>query len=491
MERGRQGDGEQGRVAVKREKEEDERENEEEEEERKRQKVDEQARLNQALLDALLKGNASVVKSLVERGADLFFCTDSGVNALFMACQNQDYEAAEEIVMYLIRKCKILMHASDNRQWSALHYAANYSSAKVCEILIDNGCDVNGTTKKLSTPLIFCCDRIDEEAWKVAKLLIERGADVAKKTESGDTALHIACFKGRDDSVQLLIDAEADVNDLTKDGRNPLILAARNRFFGERMIPILMEAGADIISKSKPHIDAVRRAFGNGGKMLKALAPFVPEGYLGLKNLVPADGCPDPIGAMTEGLLFGFSPRSSAFGRMLGSSGSLSYCWSKLRNGEFDIADVFQALSGSDNVDLWCISATELWQRSAGSNLATGETILHLAVKCTKLSPENKIKVVQHIASFFINPLVLDNDNRKAIDYCTKEEKELHRILANYQNWKPDKKVMDWYGPYCRRRLKAFVLVEKRLQLGFPRDLKNLILSYVAEREYVWVPKKK
>jgi hypothetical protein len=93
--------------------------------------------------------------------------------------------------------------------------------------------------------------------------------------------------------------------------------------------------------------------------------------------------------------------------------------------------------------------------------------------------------------SFKINPLVLDNDNKRAIEYCTKEEKELHRMLAHYQQWKPKKKVMNWYGPYCRGRLRAFLLVEKRLKLGFPRDLRDLILSYVAEREYVWVPKKK
>jgi hypothetical protein len=89
-----------------------------------------------------------------------------------------------------------------------------------------------------------------------------------------------------------------------------------------------------------------------------------------------------------------------------------------------------------------------MWQRGLALDVSTGETILHLAVKCTKLSPENKIKIVQHIMSFYINPLVLDNDNKRAIDYCTKEEKELGQLLANYQNWKPDKKVMDWYGPY-------------------------------------------
>jgi ankyrin repeat protein len=480
---------------VKREKEEEESDAAAEEEERKRQKleVDEQARLSRALLDALLKGNASVVKSLVERGADLFFCTDSGVNALLLACKNEDYEAAEEIVTYLIRKCKILMHASDNSQGSALHYAAKYSSAKICEILIDNGCNVNGRTDTLSTPLMLCCERIDEEAWKVAKLLIERGADVAEKSKNGNTALHCACIDGRDDVVQVLIDAEADVNDPTKEGNNALLLAVHNRFFGEKIIPILMHAGADVTLKNSGKVRgaAVTKTFGNGGKMLKALAPFVPEGSMRLRKSHPGDGCPDPIGAMVEGLPFGFSPSSSNFGLRVTKGRSISYCWSMLRNGEFDIAKIFAALSGSDAVDLWCISATELWQRGRALDPSTGETILHLAVKCAKLSTENKIKVVQHIMSFQINPFVLDNDNKRAIDYCTEEGRELYDLLAYYQQWKPDKKVMDWYGPYCRGRLQAFLLVEKRLQLGFPRDLKNLILAFVAEREYVWVPKKK
>jgi hypothetical protein len=194
---------------------------------------------------------------------------------------------------------------------------------------------------------------------------------------------------------------------------------------------------------------------------------------------------------MTEGQEFGFAPKTTHFSFRVSRGDPPSKCWALLRNGEFDISKIFGALSGSNNLDLWCCSATELWQNGSARDLTSGETILHLAVKCKELSAEDKIKIVQHIMSFFFNPLVLDKNNKRAIDYCTKKEKELHQILAHYQNWKPDKKVMDWYGPYCRGRLQAFLLVEKRLKLGFPRDLKNLILSYVAEREYVWVPKKK
>jgi ankyrin repeat protein len=489
MARGNTND--KGRVAVKREKEEDERENEEEEEERKKQKVEEadQERLNKKFLDACYKKKLKDVKGLVERGADLFFCNINGANALHCACSNKNYEAAEEIVVYLIKKQKGLLRMVSNDQWSALHYAAYNSSAKICEILIDNGCDVNGTTKYNETPLALCCERIDEDALKVAKLLIERGTDLS---ENGGTALHYACLQGRDDVVQTLVDSKVDVNALKNNGGTPLMYAARNRFFGEKIIPILIQAGADVTMKNNNGKTAVNFCYASGGgKMLKALAPFVPEGCTDLNGFLPGTDCPDPIGSMTEGLHLGFVPKAASFSYRVSRGDPPSKCWALLRNGEFDLSNIFETLSGSGDPDLWRTCATELWQRSAGSNLATGETILHLAVKCTKLSAENKLKVIQHIASFFINPLVLDNDNKRAIDYCTKEEKELHHILANYQQWKPDKKVMDWYGPYCRQRLAAFLMVEKRLKLGFPRDLRHLILSYVAEREYIWVPKKK
>jgi ankyrin repeat protein len=495
MEKGKKEEKE-GRVAVKREKEEDERGIEEEEEERKKQKVVEeemqQETLNEEFLNACLEKGVDEVKALVERGADLFHCNENSQSGLHFACQNEDYDGAEEIVKYLIQKHKTLLRMFDNDQCSALHHAAKFSSVKICEILIDNRCDVNGITQAYETPLIICCERTDEEVLKIARLLVERGTDVSKKTEKGDTALHWACFHGRGDVVQFLVDAKANVNALDNKGRTALMFAAQNRLFGEKMIPILIQNGADVTTKTNRGKTAVICAYGSGGgKVLEALAPFVPEGCTELKNQVPGNNCPDPIGSMMEGLQFGWNSKKAYFNASVAHGCPISLCWAMLRKGEFDISKVFQTLLGSDSLDLWCSSTTELWQGGSARNPTTGETILHLAVKCTKLSPEDKIKVVQHIMSFFINPLVLDNDNKRAIDYCTKEEKHLVLLLGNYQQWKPDKKVMDWYGPYCRQRLEAFLLVEKRLKLGFPRDLKNLILSYVAEREYVWVPKKK
>jgi ankyrin repeat protein len=512
-----------GRVAVKREKEAGERENEEEEERKKQKKVEEeqerlnkkfsaawfermgngkkgaqkivddekQEHLNEAFLDACQDAKVGEVKALVERGADLLYRDEDGVNALQCACQNEDYEGAEEIVTYLIEKHKGMLRTVTNEQWSALHFAAQSSSAEICEILIDNGCDVNGRTKILDTPLMNCCCRIDEEALKIAKLLIEKGADLAKKNETKNTVLHLTCLQGRDDVVQLLVDSEASVNAQGNYGWTPLNLAVANLLFGEKIIPILMRAGADVTMKDSNGDTAILRACGlGGGKILKALAPFVAEGCTALKNVLPKGPCPDPIGSMTEGIPFGCSYRDMSFSDYVEAGFSPSYCWSMLRNSEFLVSHIFDTLTGSDNLDLWWCSVTELWQSGKSYDDVSGATLLHLAAGSPELSSADRIEIVEYVMSFKINPLMLDRENERAIDYCAEEEKELYQMLADYQKWKPEKTVMNWYGPFCRQRLTAFLLVEQRLNLGFSRDLKNRILSYVAETEYVWVPVK-
>jgi ankyrin repeat protein len=341
MARGKKGTAKKGQVAKKREKEEDERENEGEEEERKKQKVAEeeeaQEKLNEEFLYACVCETVYEVKDVVERGADLLHCNKHGLNGLQLACQNKDYEVAEEIALYLIKKHKVFLRMFDNKQWSALHAAARRSSAKICEILIDNGCDVNGTSKRLYTPLILCCNRADTEALKITKLLIERGADLSRKDDDGATALHYACMNESDEVVQALVDAKADVNSQNNIGLTPLMLAARNSLFGEKIIPILIQGGAVVTLKDNKGATAVRHTYlWGGGKMMKVLAPFFPEGITELKGFLPGNDCPDPIGSMVEGLPFGASPRTQYFDLAVRNDQSPAFCWAMLRNGEFD-----------------------------------------------------------------------------------------------------------------------------------------------------------
>jgi ankyrin repeat protein len=249
------------RVVAKRWKEEDDRKKREKEEDERKQKLIEKERqqeqLNKELLYACRNKTIAEVKALLERGANLLHCDENELNCLHLACCNEDYEAAEKIVVYLIKKQteavvtalvlkqEVFLQIFDHKHWTALHFAARYSIAKICEMLIDTGYDVNGRTDTLFTPLILCCVRSDRDSVKVAKLLIESGADLATKDEIGNTVLHVACFQGAVDVVQLLIDAKADVNAQNHNGKTPLMNSVKNI----EVAKLLIENGADLANK--------------------------------------------------------------------------------------------------------------------------------------------------------------------------------------------------------------------------------------------------
>ena len=224
--------------------------------------------------------------------------------------------------------------------------------------------------------------------------------------------------------------------------------------------------------------------------MLEALEPYIPKTCRVLKRR-PSGHCPDPIGSMTQGLKYGFKSYPRNFNLVIEKSRLPDYCWSMLRDGsDLDIGYVFNALSECNGTRTWKLATSELFLRGSAFNGATGKTILHLAVQCKKLSLEQKLCVVEHIMSFKINPFVPDKQDKRAIDLCNKKtEKELVTLLEKYQRWRPDRQVMQWYGPYCEKRLLAFAMVEKRLKIGMPRDLRNIVLRYIAETDYLWVPR--
>jgi ankyrin repeat protein len=472
----------------KRKKSEKEEEDQDEDKIEKKVKVD-QDELNKSFLKAC-KGSVDEVKRFLEEGAEVFAVDEeTGKNGLHFACGRK--EAQEELVRFLIKKCKALVQMRDCKQRSALHLAAKHSSAKICEILLEvKGCNVNALTGYSLTPLMIVCvlEYKEEETVEKAKLFIERGADVKKKDEDGDTALHLACFLGRPEVVAILLEAGCDVNSLGNANQIPLMYACQNRVFGERIIPILIEGGADISVKDNEGDTAVNHAFTGGAKMLQALAPFIPEGCKELKGEIPGDKCADPLGAYCEGRKFGWKPNSEMadFVEWIHDADTAAdYCWALLRNESFDVSLVFNQLEKLNNLEKYKMIVTELCSRNAGFNQNSGRTLLHIVVLNSKLPKKDRLEALRFVMNFYINPFVLDNHGNRAIKYCRRKEEI--EFLSQYQRWRPDRRVMEWYGPYCKKRLVAFLLVEKRLRLGLNRDLKNLLLSYIAETEYVWV----
>lgn len=155
----------------------------------------------------------SVLRYLIERGANVHERTIDGLNALHLAIRS----------------------GSDNDQ--------------LIRVLVDAGCEVNGKvsarphtkhthhphdnthhspnaqTNNGDTPLHYAAYM---GYVKCATLLIEKGAKLEEKGQNDSTSLHFAAREGQMDLVKLLIEKGATVSCRDKDGDTPMQCALIN-----------------------------------------------------------------------------------------------------------------------------------------------------------------------------------------------------------------------------------------------------------------------
>ncbi|XP_059555275.1 ankyrin repeat domain-containing protein 61 [Myotis daubentonii] len=152
---------------------------------------------------------------------------------------------------------------NNSHKHSALHLAIRYGTYPVLSILAQNGAQVNAINESSMTPLHMAADILNKEmmetliacganvnyavpftgntALKLAvcaasskagrvlaaglsciRLLLTHGAEVNVQDHKGQTAIHEACFAGRETVIDLLLEFEANINILTKNGESPI-----------------------------------------------------------------------------------------------------------------------------------------------------------------------------------------------------------------------------------------------------------------------------
>jgi hypothetical protein len=126
-----------------------------------------------------------------------------------------------------------------------LHQAAFGGAAKVVELLIARGADVNATTEFGWVPLHYAAA---PEEPAVAEILLKHGALVTIANEDGQTPLHFAVDFGKVSVVRLLQSHGADVNATDKNGKTPLDNAESGSDIGK----FLKSHGARRGKKSPP-----------------------------------------------------------------------------------------------------------------------------------------------------------------------------------------------------------------------------------------------
>ena len=256
------------------------------------------------LLAMASSGTAETVKALLQAGADPNAPTARGITPLdLFAALNKDAETVKVLL-----EAGADLNARDRQDGSTpLHTAARVGTAEVMAVLLEAGADPNALDRNRKTPWDIARDRealkgsdvysrlasatsahpqLDCGGWntkaffeaaeasEVARCL-EAGADLNARSKLGRwTPLHMAALYSQPAVIETLLEAGADPNVQSADGRVPLHMAVgyakytksdHNR--NAEVTTTLLEAGADPSARSSGRRTLLHIAAG-GGQLL-------------------------------------------------------------------------------------------------------------------------------------------------------------------------------------------------------------------------------
>lgn len=160
---------------------------------------------------------------------------DPKVRELIAAIRRQNGDRVKS----LVKTSPDLVNGQDAGGSTPLHHAAAFGTLESMKFLIVNGADVNARNDLESTPLHWAVQQTDR-----LKILLDAGAEINAQTENGKAAVFLAAASRFDIApLKFLLDKGADPNLPTRNGATPLIAAAAGGDI--RAIKLLMGHGAD------------------------------------------------------------------------------------------------------------------------------------------------------------------------------------------------------------------------------------------------------
>ncbi|XP_022199876.1 protein fem-1 homolog CG6966 [Nilaparvata lugens] len=144
---------------------------------------------------AAVSGKLSVVKRLVQLGADVNASSDTGSTAVRSAC----FMTHIEIVTYLVESGADILKSNHSGGTCLINSIQNI---QLCTFLLEHGASVNASDIQNKTALHYA---ISEHRTETTKLLLRYGADPFLKSICNDDALQTACLKGDAEIFHYLI----------------------------------------------------------------------------------------------------------------------------------------------------------------------------------------------------------------------------------------------------------------------------------------------
>ncbi len=174
---------------------------------------------------ATLGHSIDVTELLVERGADVNAVDRGGETALHMACRTQDVYLARFLLSHGAQRSVQVRDAAGN---TPLIDAAAAEGTRSVPVPVMGEVVITTLEAPPSAELV--------------QLLLDAGADLSAPTNRGNTALHIAAYKGHLEIVRLLLSRGADRNLKNARGETAEMLA--DRFHQAEVVKALREPPA-------------------------------------------------------------------------------------------------------------------------------------------------------------------------------------------------------------------------------------------------------
>ncbi|XP_032357737.1 ankyrin repeat and SOCS box protein 3 isoform X6 [Etheostoma spectabile] len=188
------------------------------------------------------------VRRLIKRGFSVDCRDNRGWNALHEAAAAGSTECVQDILAAAggsSRGCSAYVNSLTHEGESACYLAAQRGHLEVVQLLLEAHSNINQLTNDLSCPLYAAVDGGHKE---VVELLVGKGAEVNRThTASCWTCLHQAVYKGHSEIVRILADV-CNLEAVDDHKISSLFVAAQ--YGRQECLEILVNAGADVSTQA-------------------------------------------------------------------------------------------------------------------------------------------------------------------------------------------------------------------------------------------------
>ena len=173
-----------------------------------------------ALLRAATNGQETMVRFLIEKGADIEARSPNNGTPLTCATERK-FEAIVEVLL----KSGADVDAGDDFGWKPLHWVTmNRGGEGVAQMLLTHGADVNARCLYRKSPIHHAIEKGNDS---MVSFLLAAGADFEARDVAERTPLHTAIESRLENMVHILLEAGADADAKDKGGHDALGAANR------------------------------------------------------------------------------------------------------------------------------------------------------------------------------------------------------------------------------------------------------------------------